>query len=151
MTPDHEAAIRASWAEVASRADDVAARFHARLVVLDPEAGARFAGVEPAAHQRRLARMLEELAGSLDAPERMVTMLVPLGRRHGTYGVREGQFALAGAALVEALRDTLGAAFTIEVEEAWQELVELVAAVMRRAARRMDGQADRAERAEETE
>lgn len=133
MTPDTEAAIRASWAEVSSRADAVAARFHARLVALDPEARAHFAGVEPAAHRRGLTRALEELAASLDEPERLVEVLVPLGRRHASYGVREEQFALAGDALLEALRETLGAAFTAEVEEAWRELVDLVAAVMRRA------------------
>ncbi|HET9294551.1 MAG TPA: globin domain-containing protein [Gemmatimonadales bacterium] len=133
MNPDHEAAIRASWADVASRAEVVAAAFHARLIERDPEARAHFAGVEPAAHQRRLTQVLQEMAVSLDEPERLVEVLVPLGRRHASYGVREEQFAEAGDALVEALRETLGVAFTAEVEEAWRELVDLVAAVMRRA------------------
>jgi hemoglobin-like flavoprotein len=62
-----------------------------------------------------------------------VAVLVPLGRRHATYGVREEQFALAGDALIEALRETLGETFTVDVEEAWRELVELVVAVMNRA------------------
>jgi hemoglobin-like flavoprotein len=133
MTPDHEAAIRASWAAVSVQAEQVAAAFHARLIERDPEAGAHFAGVEPAAHRRRLTQALEELAASLEEPERLVAVLVPLGRRHATYGVREEQFALAGDALIEALRETLGEAFTAEVEEAWRELVDLVSAVMRRA------------------
>jgi hemoglobin-like flavoprotein len=133
MTPEHEAAIRASWAAAATQAEAVAARFHARLVALDPAASAMFSATDPAAHERRLAWLLKELAEALDEPERLVAVLVPLGRRHATYGVREEQFALAGDALIEALRETLGETFTVDVEEAWRELVELVVAVMNRA------------------
>ena len=135
MIPEHEAAVRASWVELAGRADEVAARFHERLVALDPEARALFGGRDLEAHRQELTRVLQELADSLEAPERMVGMLVALGRRHHGYGVREDQITPAGDVLVEALRETLDEAFTAEVEEAWRELVELMGAVMRRAVR----------------
>ena len=44
MTPEHDAAIRASWAEVEARADVIAAGFHARLLELHPAAAAYFTG-----------------------------------------------------------------------------------------------------------
>jgi hemoglobin-like flavoprotein len=133
MIPDHETAIRASLAEVTTQADAVAARFQARLTALDPDVRALFVATNSDTHVRGLAHLLKELADSLDDPERLVGVLVPLGRRHATYGVREEQFALAGDALVEALRETLDGTFTAEVESAWREWVELVVAVMRRA------------------
>ena len=136
MTPEHEAAIRASWAEVEVRADALAAGFHARLLELHPAAGAYFAGTDRRAYHCRLAGALGEMAASLDDPRRLVALLVTLGRRHAAHGVREEEFALASEALLLTLQDALGERFTPEVEEAWQELVGLVEAVMRRAVRR---------------
>ena len=134
LIPDHEATIRASWAEVESRADAVAASFHARLVEIHPGAAALFAGTDPAAHHCRLAAALGGVAASLDDPGRLVALLVSLGRRHAECGVREEEFAVASEALLFALRETLGERFTPDVEEAWWELAGLVEAVMRRAA-----------------
>ncbi|HSE28912.1 MAG TPA: globin, partial [Gemmatimonadales bacterium] len=82
---------------------------------------------------------LGEMATSLDDPGRLVALLVSLGRRHAQYGVRAEEFALASEALLLTLRDALGERFTPEVEEAWQELVGLVEAVMRRAVGQSDG------------
>ena len=133
MIPDHEAAIRASWAEVEARADAVAAGFHARLLELDPGAGALFARTDRATYHCRLAGALGEMAVSLDDPRRLVALLVSLGRQHAARGVRAEQFGIASEALLLTLRDTLGERFTPNVEEAWQELAGLVEAVMRRA------------------
>jgi hemoglobin-like flavoprotein len=133
VIPDTEAAIRASWAEVEARADAIAAGFHARLVELHPAATAYFTGTDRATYHCRLAGALGEMAASLDDPGRLVALLVSLGRRHAQYGVRAEEFALASEALLLTLRQELGERFTPEVEEAWQELVGLVEAVMRRA------------------
>lgn len=133
VIPDTDAAIRASWAEVQARADVIAAGFHARLVELHPAAAAYFTGSDRAAYHCRLAGALGEMAASLDDPRRLVTLLVALGRRHAQHGVREEEFALASEALLLTLGHELGERFTPEVEEAWQELVGLVEAVMRRA------------------
>ena len=95
-----------------------------------------FAGTDRRAYHCRLAGALGEMAASLDDPRRLVALLVTLGRRHAAHGVREEEFALASEALLLTLQDALGERFTPEVEEAWQELVGLVEAVMRRAVRR---------------
>jgi hemoglobin-like flavoprotein len=143
VTPEHEAAVRASWAEVEAHADAIAAGFHARLLELEPAAGAHFAQTDRAAYHCRLAGTLGEMAASLDDPRRLVALLVSLGRRHAARGVREEEFAVASEALLLTLRDSLGERFTPEVEEAWQELAGLVEAVMKRAVgqtdRRVDG------------
>jgi hemoglobin-like flavoprotein len=141
VIPDHEASIRASWAEVQARADVIAAGFHARLVELHPAAAAYFTGSDRAAYHCRLAGALGEMAASLDEPRRLVTLLVALGRRHAEHGVREEEFAVASEALLLTLRQELGARYTPAVEEAWQELVGLVEAVMRRAVGRSDSRA----------
>lgn len=138
MTSGHEAAIRASWAEVEARAEAIAAGFHARLLELHPAAGAYFAGTDRAAYHCRLAGALGEMAASLDDPRRLVALLVSLGRRHAAHGVRGEEFAVASEALLLTLQDALGERFTPEVEEAWRELVGLVEAVMRRAVGQSD-------------
>lgn len=135
MTPEHEAAIRASWAEVEARAEAIAGSFHARLVEIHPGAEARFAKTDRAAYHCRLAGALGQMAASLDDPGRLVALLVSLGRRHAECGVREGEFALASEALLYALRQSLGEKFTPDVEEAWWEFAGLVEAVMTRAVR----------------
>ena len=136
MIPDHEVAIRASWAEVEARAEAIAASFHARLVEIHPGAAAHFARTERTAYHCKLAGALGQMAASLDDPGRLVGLLVSLGRRHAEHGVREEEFAVASEALLFALREALGERFTPEVEEAWWELAGLVEAVMRRAVRR---------------
>jgi hemoglobin-like flavoprotein len=133
MTPEHEAAVRASWAEVEARAEAIAASFHARLVEIHPGAAAHFTRTDRAAYHCKLAGALGQMAASLDDPGRLVQLLVSLGRRHAAYGVREGEFALASEALLFSLRQSLGERFTPEVEEAWWEFAGLVEAVMRRA------------------
>ena len=50
-----------------------------------------------------------------------------LGRGHAAFGVRAEQYAPMGEALMETMRDSLGADFDAETEAAWRRAYGLVA------------------------
>lgn len=112
----------------------VAGRFHARLLTLDPELTALMEAAEPVRLRRLLAEVLASLAHAIDEPERLVALLVPLGRRLARYRVREEHYALVTEALIESLRETTEDRLSLEVENEWRTAVALAGAVLHRAA-----------------
>ena len=132
MIPEHEALIRTTWAVVSPRAAALVDRFYQALFEISPESRALFDHTDPGALERKFLATLDELVRVVDDPERLVSVLAPLGRRHGGYGVEPAHYRAAAAALMTALRETCGEGFTAEAHEAWRELYNLVAAVMMR-------------------
>jgi hemoglobin-like flavoprotein len=135
MMPEHEALVRATWAAAAPQAAAMVDRFYQVLFEMSPESRALFDRVDRGALARKFQLTLGEIVAVLDDPERLVTVLGPLGRHHAGIGVRPGHYDVALGALIAALRETSGDAFTAEAEEAWRELYNLVAAVMKRGDR----------------
>jgi hypothetical protein len=70
---------------------------------------------------------------ALDDPDRLLPPLAALAKRHTHYGVEPHHFDSVGAALLHALAETSGSAFTPELRNAWEEAYALVASVMQRA------------------
>jgi len=132
MIPEHEALIRTTWAAVSPRAAALVDRFYEALFEISPESRALFDHTDRGALERKFLATLDELVRVLDDPERLVSVLGPLGRRHGGYGVEPGHYRAAWSALLVALRDIAGEVFTADAEQAWRELYGLVAAVMMR-------------------
>jgi len=58
-----------------------------------------------------------------------------LGRRHSSYGVKDGNYETVGAALLWTLKQGLGTAFTPQVESAWAETYGLLSSTMKNASR----------------
>jgi len=131
--------VRASWPDIAGRADTLTARFYDRLFEIDPTAAALFAGVDMTAQRGKLARSLAVVVHALDNPDTLLPALGALGKRHTQYGVEHHHFDSVGSALLAALEDTLGTAFTPELRDGWATAYALVAAVMRRALTRGEG------------
>jgi len=140
MTPEQEAMVRATWAAAAPRAAAMVDRFYQELFERSPESRALFDRVDREALARKFQLTLGEIVAVLDDPERLVSVLGPLGRHHGGLGVELGHYEAAAGALLAALRDACGDEFTVEAEQAWRELYSLVAAVMVRGGeRRLSG------------
>jgi len=59
--------------------------------------------------------------------------LKPLGHHHAQYGLQPAHYHTFATAFCGALADTLGDAFTPEVEAAWREAYYLVAGIMKEA------------------
>ena len=135
MTPEHETLIRTTWAAVAPRSAELVERFYQALFEISPESQVLFVHADRTALERKFLATLDELVQVMDDPGRLVSVLGPLGRRHGEYGVEPPHYRAAAAASLVALRETAGANFTDEAEQAWRELYNLVAAVMMRGGR----------------
>ena len=58
-----------------------------------------------------------------------------LGRRHAGYSVTEAHYGSVGSALLWALEQRLGHAWTPAVASAWGEIYALLSGVMRTAAK----------------
>jgi hemoglobin-like flavoprotein len=87
--------------------------------------------------KEKLLLMLGAAIEMLDEPEKLIPVLEESGRRHALYGAREEHYATVGAALLEALRESIAADFTPETEAAWTRLYEEMSETMKRGARRL--------------
>ena len=140
MTPERERLVRESWRVVEADPRPAARFFYEKLFELDPPARALFSHVDMRAQEMKLIEMLSEIVRHLDDPEKFVTDLAALGRRHVGYGARDGDYDSVGAALVWTVEQQLGDAFTPEIGDAWAEAYRAMAGVMRRAAARATGE-----------
>jgi hemoglobin-like flavoprotein len=118
---------------VAPIADEAAVLFYGRLFELDPELQKLFKS-DIKQQGRKLMTMIGMAVRGLDNLAALVPVVQNLGRRHVAYGVMPGHFDTVGAALLWALKQGLGAAFTSEVEKAWAAAYMLLASTMKEAA-----------------
>src|SRR5678816_4195569 len=121
MTPDQIQIVRDAWPAVAADADTLASRFYARLFEIDHGAARLFAHVDMDAQQKKLIQTLAVVVASLDDTDRLLGAVAALGKRHVHYGVEDHHFDSVGEALMSALHEVLGDAFTSEVQAAWLE------------------------------
>ncbi len=107
MTPEREQLVRDTWKRFEPKAADHARYFYDKLFKLDPETTTMFARANMDEQRQRLMETLGMLVAELDDPERLVSDLVVLGRRHGAYGVRDSDYDAAGVALLWTLEKAL--------------------------------------------
>jgi hemoglobin-like flavoprotein len=132
MNTTQKTLAQTSFAQVRPIADEAAALFYSRLFELDPTLRPFFKG-DMQEQGRKLMDMLTLAVKGLDRPEALLPVLVALGRRHISYGVREHHYETVGEALLWTLEQGLGAGFTPEVREAWTALYKFLADTMRNA------------------
>ncbi|HMQ31487.1 MAG TPA: globin domain-containing protein [Chloroflexaceae bacterium] len=125
--------VRASFNRLSPNAAALAARFYSRLFELDPALRPLFHG-DMAKQGLKLMTTLQLAIGALDDVARIVPALEHLARTHLGYGVRDEHYATVGAALLDALADAEGAAFSPELRAAWAAAYGLLSEVMREAA-----------------
>jgi len=134
------ALIRESFALVAPRAEEVARHFYATLFSLAPETRDLFP-VNMEVQRSRLLRALVHVVQMVDRPAELVPFLEQLGRDHRKFGVLGGHYDAVGAALLSAVSEFAGPAWTPRVEQAWTSAYGTVASAMRTAARAERGPA----------
>ena len=130
MTPQQQALIRETWAQVAPIADDAARLFYDRLFQLDPALRRLFARTDMDAQRKNLMQTLAVVVKGIDNLEPLIPAVEALGRRHAGYGVKPTHYATVGTALLDTLQTGLGDAFTSDAREAWGDAYEMLAGVM---------------------
>ncbi len=129
MTPHQIALVRETFAPVSSIADQAAQIFYGKLFERNPGLRQLFPS-EMSRQRMALMRTIGIAVDHLDRLGTLVPMVEELGRRHVGYGVETHHYALVGEALLDTLREGLGATFTQEAEDAWRAAYNLLAVTM---------------------
>ena len=130
MTSKQIDLVQESFKKVERIARDAAGLFYTRLFEIDPALRSMFRG-DIEEQGRKLMQVLAFAVASLRHPDRMMTTLYDLGRRHTAYGVTDEHYATVAAALLWTLEQGLGDAFTDEVRDAWAAAYELLSSAMK--------------------
>jgi len=136
MDPRAEQLIRESWETLRPISDSVVTTFYARLFESNPSLEQLFDQTDMIEQRKKFTAMMSEIVRVIDRPELLVSEIADSGRRHVGYGVHDRDYEDVGAALLWAIDHSLGDRSTPEVRAAWREAYDLLAAVMRRAAKR---------------
>ena len=127
--------IQSSFKSVEPIADVAAEIFYAKLFEYDPTLKPLFKG-DMKSQGRKLMAMLKAAVSGLNDLDALVPVIQQLAQRHIKYGVKVEDYTPVGNALLYTLRQGLGADFSPEVKQAWTDLYQLVANVMRQHAYR---------------
>jgi hemoglobin-like flavoprotein len=117
--------IQTTFSQV-NDADTLAARFYDRLFEIDPTTKLLFRG-DMTEQGKKLMQTLAVVVHGLDNLITLVPAIQNLGKRHVSYGVTTEHWNSVGAALLWALEDAFGAAFSDEVREAWATAYSVIA------------------------
>lgn len=133
MTLQDKERVKQTWIRVIPIADKAAELFYGRLFELDPAVKPMFKS-DIKAQGAKLMKTIGLAVSALDDLEPLVPTLKEIGARHAGYGVKEGDYDTVATALLWALEQGLGEAFTDEVKNAWAEVYTTVADVMKSGA-----------------
>jgi NAD(P)H-flavin reductase/hemoglobin-like flavoprotein len=121
--------LKESWMTVEDRADDVASSFYSRMFLAEPDLRELFP-VSMIDQRRRLLDGLVAAISTIDDPGRFGQMMNELGRAHRRFHVAPEHYAIAGSALLGALREYAGEHWCIEYDQAWRDGYDAMAAGM---------------------
>ena len=130
MTREQIALVQSSFKSVAPIAAQAADLFYNRLFEIAPEVRRLFPA-DLSGQKLKLMGMLATAVNHLHELDTILPTVRQLGERHRDYGVSAHHYALVGAALLWALEQGLGSAFTPEVRTAWSAAYGTLAEAMR--------------------
>jgi len=134
LSPEQIMLVQSSWEEIEPMSGKIGEAFYAKLFELDKSAAALFEG-DINQQARTLMGMIGMAVSLLDKPEAMSAALRDLGERHAQYGVQHAHFAPFGDALIWGVEKALGPAFTPEIREAWEALIDFLFGSMQQSVR----------------
>lgn len=125
ITQQQKTIVQTSFNQIID-ADRLAGIFYAHLFVIDPSTKPLFKG-DMLAQQQKLMQTIAVVVNNLNDLSTIVPAIQSLGKRHVAYGVNVSHWDSVGQALLWALADTFGDAFTLEVHDAWAAAYALIA------------------------
>lgn len=127
------ALIRASFAVVERRADQLVKYFYVHLFAHSPGLRRLFPG-EMTEQRDRLFHALTQLVLRLEQPGQLTEYLRALGRDHRKFQAGAEHYPAVGASLIAAIRHFSGHYWTQETEKAWTEAYTVISQAMLEAA-----------------
>lgn len=125
--------LQRSFSLIEPLAETAASLFYARLFELDPTLRSMFKADIKEQGEKLMATLKLVVVG-LDNPEKIISVVQSLGRRHIEYGVQSQHYVTVGEALLWTLEKGLGDAYTPEIENAWKTAFTLLSGLMLKAA-----------------
>src|SRR5690606_6418043 len=125
--------ISDTWRQAAPYLPEMSKTFYGLLFTLAPDVREMFP-VNVEVRRGKLMRAIARVVQMVDRPGDLVPFLTQLGRDYRKYDVESRHYEAIGTAMLAALREQLGPAWTPEVERAWAEGYTIVARSMQEAA-----------------
>ena len=132
MQSDDIELVQYTLMKMLPKTEQVARRFYDRLFELDPSIRPLFKGDMKQQGQKFMST-LSHVVHWLDRLDEIRAELEKLGHEHVTFGVQREHYGTVETALLWAIEETLGDAYTPEVEAAWRGAYEAVADIMKGA------------------
>lgn len=123
-------ALETSFDLIAPQGNELMDSFYARLFAAAPDVEPLFAGTDLRRQKAMLLAALVLVRKSLRDLDALIPKLYALGARHVAYGALPEHYPVVGEALIGAMAEVAGPAWTREYELAWTEAVGVVAGVM---------------------
>ncbi|OUR81023.1 hemin receptor [Marinomonas sp. 42_23_T18] len=133
ITQRQKTLVVESFAKVEQISDVAATIFYKKLFEYDPSLKKLFKH-DIKSQGRKLMSALKLAVSSLNDLEALVPVLQKMAVKHVDYGVKAEDYTPVGNALLFALAQGLGDAFTNELKQAWIAIYKTIATVMRQAA-----------------
>jgi hemoglobin-like flavoprotein len=122
MTPQHILLLQSSWKNIQPLAQEAGELFYRKLFASEPLIRHLFKS-NLKEQATRLTAMLNYIISNLHRREVMARDINKLGQRHNAYGAQPEHYAVVNECLLVTMADGLGTAWTIELREAWQQLL----------------------------
>jgi hemoglobin-like flavoprotein len=129
MTSRQVQLVQETFKLVVPSAESFVFLFYNHLFSLDPALRFLF-GNDLKAHAKKFMITMALIINDLSNLEQTLPAVRYLGQRHVGYGVQPEDYQMVGQALLWALAEKLGDAFSKEVEEAWAAAYCILAAIM---------------------
>ena len=126
--------VQATLIHIRPKSKETAAAFYAKLFEWAPSTRSLFTGNMEQQGQKFMSTLSYAIHG-LSRRGVITPVIEQLGRDHVGYGVLDEHYGAVKEALLFALGQTLGDDYAPEVEAAWAEAYDLLAELMRGAAR----------------
>ena len=135
MTPEQVELVQGTFKQIVPIQEEVARLFYERLFEIDPSLRPMFTS-DMTEQGEKLMAAIASVVNGLKEPETIIPIAEDLGVRHLAYGVEEMHYTTVAHALIWALEQGLGDAFTDDVRDAWIAVYTLLSDAMIGAARR---------------
>jgi hemoglobin-like flavoprotein len=133
LTAQEVMLVRTSFSLVVPMQDAVAGLFYDRLFAIAPELRQLFSD-DLNSQKRKLMALLSTCVGKLQDFSTLAPVIKGLGARHVVYGAKTEHYAIVAEALMWALKQSLGDAFTPEIRHAWTKVYQVIATTMQAGA-----------------
>ncbi|MCL6432772.1 MAG: flavohemoprotein [Leptolyngbyaceae cyanobacterium HOT.MB2.61] len=122
--------LEQSFEQIKPSANEFVSTFYTTLFENYPDAASLFANTDMAKQKKKLLNALVLVIQNLRKPEVLNSALRGLGAKHIAYGTLPEHYPLVGITLIKTFEFYLGKDWTPELQQAWADAYDAIAALM---------------------